>query len=75
MSDLKSAEGTALVTGLDSEDEDQLDQKCEICETDHDPTNILLCDSCDGGYHTYCLRPKVKRPATSYESCNSVPFP
>ena len=20
---------------------------------------MLLCDGCDGGYHTFCLRPKV----------------
>jgi histone demethylase JARID1 len=37
-----------------------LDQRCEICLTGTDPGSMLLCDACDGGYHTYCLQPKVK---------------
>ena len=36
-----------------------LDQRCEICSTANDPASMLLCDACDGGYHTYCLTPKV----------------
>ncbi|KAH7413832.1 PLU-1-like protein-domain-containing protein [Phaeosphaeria sp. MPI-PUGE-AT-0046c] len=34
--------------------------RCETCGTDNDPTNILLCDSCDAGYHGYCLDPPIK---------------
>ena len=35
------------------------EQRCEICLNGTDPEHMLLCDACDGGYHTYCLRPKV----------------
>ncbi|KAH9882346.1 hypothetical protein J1614_000582 [Plenodomus biglobosus] len=34
--------------------------RCESCGTDNDPTNILLCDSCDAGYHGYCLDPPIR---------------
>jgi histone demethylase JARID1 len=34
--------------------------RCETCGTDSDPSNILLCDSCDAGYHGYCLDPPIK---------------
>ncbi|CAI9628599.1 unnamed protein product [Alternaria burnsii] len=34
--------------------------RCETCGTDNDPQNILLCDSCDSGYHGYCLDPPIK---------------
>lgn len=37
---------------------EKVDQRCEICFTADDPGNMLLCDACDGGYHTFCLRPK-----------------
>lgn len=35
-------------------------QRCETCGTDNDPSNILLCDSCDAGYHGTCLDPPIK---------------
>ena len=38
---------------------EKLDQRCEICFEATDPSNMLLCDGCDVGYHTFCLRPKV----------------
>uniref|UniRef100_A0A5K3EPW9 SAP30_Sin3_bdg domain-containing protein n=2 Tax=Mesocestoides corti TaxID=53468 RepID=A0A5K3EPW9_MESCO len=28
---------------------------CEICHSQEDEAYLLLCDSCDKGYHTYCL--------------------
>ncbi|KAF2021240.1 histone demethylase JARID1D [Aaosphaeria arxii CBS 175.79] len=34
--------------------------RCETCGDDKDPSQILLCDSCDAGYHGYCLDPPVK---------------
>ena len=34
-------------------------QKCEKCGKTDDRSSILLCDSCDYGYHTYCLDPPV----------------
>ncbi|KAL0259047.1 hypothetical protein SLS55_006552 [Diplodia seriata] len=33
---------------------------CETCRKASDPTAILLCDSCDAGYHRYCLEPPLK---------------
>lgn len=33
--------------------------RCETCGTDKDPSHILLCDSCDAGYHGYCLEPPI----------------
>ncbi|KAH7071289.1 PLU-1-like protein-domain-containing protein [Paraphoma chrysanthemicola] len=38
--------------------------RCETCGTDNDPSNILLCDSCDAGYHGYCLDPPIKSVPT-----------
>ncbi|KAA1116707.1 hypothetical protein PGT21_023376 [Puccinia graminis f. sp. tritici] len=32
---------------------------CEICGSDEDDPNILLCDSCDKGYHLQCLTPPL----------------
>ncbi|KAJ4377599.1 hypothetical protein N0V83_000426 [Neocucurbitaria cava] len=40
--------------------DDRPGDRCETCGTDNDPTNILLCDSCDAGYHGYCLDPPIK---------------
>ncbi|KAF9737061.1 PLU-1-like protein [Paraphaeosphaeria minitans] len=34
--------------------------RCETCGTENDPSNILLCDSCDVGYHGYCLDPPIR---------------
>ncbi|KZF20320.1 PHD transcription factor [Xylona heveae TC161] len=35
-------------------------EKCETCGKGEDPKSILLCDSCDVGYHKYCLDPPLK---------------
>lgn len=35
-------------------------QKCETCGRGNDNVNMLICDGCDHGYHTYCLDPVVK---------------
>lgn len=35
------------------------DQKCETCGKNEDLSNILVCESCDNGYHMYCLDPQV----------------
>ena len=51
-------DGDHVVSGLDVE-KNELDQKCEVCGSDDDPRSILLCDTCDGGYHLYCVRPKL----------------
>ena len=33
--------------------------KCELCKSGGEDHYILICDDCDKGYHTYCLRPVV----------------
>lgn len=33
---------------------------CVVCRRAKDPEFTLLCDDCNKGYHTYCLKPKVK---------------
>ena len=30
---------------------------CSICASSEDDHRMLLCDSCDAGYHMFCLRP------------------
>lgn len=32
---------------------------CKVCGVDKDDDNVLLCDTCDSGYHTYCLTPPL----------------
>ncbi|EPS73683.1 hypothetical protein M569_01070, partial [Genlisea aurea] len=38
-----------------SEDDD--DVCCEKCGSGQRPAELLLCDKCDSGFHTFCLRP------------------
>ncbi|XP_077663279.1 remodeling and spacing factor 1 isoform X3 [Eretmochelys imbricata] len=35
------------------------DEPCKKCGLPNHPELILLCDSCDSGYHTACLRPPL----------------
>jgi hypothetical protein len=35
------------------------DIMCEVCGTDENEGELLLCDYCNAGYHTYCLRPPI----------------
>ncbi|CAH7665886.1 ARID DNA-binding domain-containing protein, partial [Phakopsora pachyrhizi] len=35
-------------------------QVCEVCGTDEDDSNILLCDYCDKGFHLQCLTPPLE---------------
>ncbi|PAV77657.1 hypothetical protein WR25_15642 [Diploscapter pachys] len=39
---------------------DYANTTCEICETGSDEHQILLCDGCDKGFHTYCLDPPIE---------------
>lgn len=31
-------------------------QSCQICCCDDNEAELLLCDICDRGYHTYCVK-------------------
>jgi hypothetical protein len=33
---------------------------CEVCLSRADDSNMLLCDGCDAGYHTYCTTPQIE---------------
>ncbi|GFS02191.1 bromodomain adjacent to zinc finger domain protein 2B [Elysia marginata] len=33
---------------------------CQICRKDDNEAELLLCDGCDKGYHTYCFRPQMQ---------------
>ncbi|KAK2499514.1 hypothetical protein MC885_000699, partial [Smutsia gigantea] len=37
-----------------------LNARCKICRKKGDAENMVLCDACDRGHHTYCVRPKLK---------------
>ncbi|KAL4804876.1 PLU-1-like protein-domain-containing protein [Aspergillus unguis] len=37
----------------------KLGDKCETCGKSEDRDSILVCDSCDQGYHRYCLDPPL----------------
>ena len=53
-----------------SDDEDhETEDKCEVCECADNPENLMLCDMCDEGYHTYCLRPVLKRVPPGEWAC------
>ena len=34
---------------------------CKVCGIDKDDDSVLLCDTCDAEYHTYCLIPPLAR--------------
>ncbi|XP_042459585.1 methyl-CpG-binding domain-containing protein 9-like [Zingiber officinale] len=34
---------------------------CKVCGIDKDDDSVLLCDTCDSEYHTYCLNPPLAR--------------
>jgi hypothetical protein len=34
-------------------------KQCSVCGSGGDDDKLLLCDGCDGGYHTYCLVPPL----------------
>ncbi|XP_070611739.1 bromodomain adjacent to zinc finger domain protein 1A isoform X2 [Erythrolamprus reginae] len=37
-----------------------LNTRCKMCRRKGDAESMVLCDSCDRGYHIYCIRPKLK---------------
>lgn len=45
---------------IESDDEDEVDEcPCQKCGKGDHPEWILLCDTCDGGWHCSCLRPPL----------------
>lgn len=35
------------------------DAKCKICRKSSEPESMLMCDSCDTGFHMFCLSPRL----------------
>jgi len=40
-----------------------------VCESADHHEQLMLCDMCDEAYHTYCLRPVLKRVPSGEWSC------
>lgn len=40
---------------------DRLLQNCQFCHSGENEDKLLLCDSCDKGYHTYCFKPRMEK--------------
>ncbi|KAH9551478.1 hypothetical protein CY35_09G017500 [Sphagnum magellanicum] len=49
-----------------------LDYPCQVCQRTNDADQMLLCDNCNGGYHLFCLKPKLTQVFAGnwyYSSC------
>ncbi|KAF9394568.1 hypothetical protein BGX21_010311 [Mortierella sp. AD011] len=48
-------------------DNDEESDICEICHAECDLDKMLICDGCELGYHTYCLKPPLQQiPKTDW---------
>lgn len=62
--------GNAGIGPVSSDDEEEeAEDKCQVCDTASDAQNLMLCDMCDEAYHTYCLRPVLKRVPPGEWAC------
>eukprot|EP00747_Dinoflagellata_sp_TGD_P171342 gnl/TRDRNA2_/TRDRNA2_205179_c0_seq1.p1 gnl/TRDRNA2_/TRDRNA2_205179_c0~~gnl/TRDRNA2_/TRDRNA2_205179_c0_seq1.p1 ORF type:complete len:358 (-),score=43.37 gnl/TRDRNA2_/TRDRNA2_205179_c0_seq1:31-1104(-) len=61
--------------GFADMDEDDEHCVCEICHLGNNPAQLLLCDTCDAGYHTYCLSPSLPAvPSGSWHCSRCLPW-
>ncbi|XP_070497908.1 zinc finger protein ubi-d4 [Chironomus tepperi] len=44
---------------------------CSICGTSENDETLLFCDSCDAGFHMYCLSPPLTQPPEGSWDCKS----
>ncbi|CAG7848720.1 Lysine-specific demethylase 5C; AltName: Full=Histone demethylase JARID1C; AltName: Full=Jumonji/ARID domain-containing protein 1C; AltName: Full=Protein SmcX [Serendipita indica DSM 11827] len=44
---------------------------CEICKASEKPSEMLLCDGCDGGFHIFCLDPRLPTVPKGQWFCHS----
>ncbi|CAH2048157.1 unnamed protein product [Thlaspi arvense] len=56
----KRRKRNADVKNAKVESEEGIDQACEQCKSDKHGEVMLLCDSCNKGWHIYCLSPPLK---------------
>ncbi len=47
------------------------DYPCQVCQRTDDGDQMLLCDNCNGGYHLFCLKPKLTQVPTGICYCSS----
>ncbi|XP_065185699.1 histone acetyltransferase KAT7-like [Sycon ciliatum] len=53
-------------------------KECMQCKSRTRQSKLLLCDFCDRGYHTFCLRPPLKEPPSGdwkCPHCSGEPLP
>lgn len=62
-----------LSDGETEHDSDEVNEHdgCQICERQDSEDKILLCDNCDGEYHTFCLDPPLEGIPTGKWYCPS----
>jgi hypothetical protein len=51
-----------------------LDYPCQVCQRTDDVDQMLFCNNCDGGYHLFCLMPKLTQVFADIRYCSSC-FP
>lgn len=59
MHELESVDDDRLKRAEKEANNDEDDSPCKYCNKPDDPDWILLCDSCDDGYHTDCCVPPL----------------
>ncbi|WWC71214.1 uncharacterized protein I206_105167 [Kwoniella pini CBS 10737] len=42
---------------------------CEICKVKGDDSRLMFCDTCDRGWHSFCLVPKLAKPPKGSWHC------
>jgi hypothetical protein len=47
------------------------DIMCEVCGTDENEAELLLCDHCNHGWHTYCLTPPLSNIPEEHWICHN----
>ncbi|XP_052754383.1 bromodomain adjacent to zinc finger domain protein 2B isoform X11 [Galleria mellonella] len=59
-----SAQLAQLVQALEAAvawDKSIMKANCQFCLRGDDEEQLLLCDGCDKGYHTYCFKPRMEK--------------
>ncbi|CAH2084096.1 unnamed protein product [Euphydryas editha] len=59
-----SAQLAMLLQALESAiawDKSIMKANCQFCLSGHNEDQLLLCDGCDKGYHTYCFKPRMEK--------------
>ncbi|KAI9464290.1 jumonji superfamily protein [Russula earlei] len=55
----KAANRTAVAESTKDDDVDSSELPCEVCHKNDRGEEMLLCDSCDCGFHMFCLDPPL----------------